>query len=128
MLGVEAVVVLAAVILSAVALLGNGARSEVDGVALLVCELIGFLWVVAAAAGAWLAAGWMRGLAIVWQLLQLAIAVGAFEGLVGSPVLGVALLVLGLAGLVLLFTPQVTRALDRRPEASVDDDARPPRA
>ncbi|WP_022881604.1 hypothetical protein [Gryllotalpicola ginsengisoli] len=124
LLSIEAVAVLAAVILSGLALAGNGAKSEADGVALLVCVVIGFLWVGAAAAGAWLAASWMRGLATVWQLVQLAVAAGAFEDLIGGAGLGVALLVLGLVGLGLLFTPQVTRAVGRRPEASVDDAPR----
>jgi len=63
--------------------------------------------------GVWLAQRWARGLTITWQLIQLVIGVGAIEGLLAGPLVGIVLLVLalGLAGIVLVLTPGVTRAL-----------------
>ena len=57
---------------------------------------------------------WVRGAIVTLQLIQLAIAVGCFQELVGRADLGVALLVPALLALVLLFTPPVIAATARR--------------
>jgi hypothetical protein len=110
-LSAETLLMLGATALTAVQLGGHAAKVEVDGLAYLVCAAIGCLWVGSCAVGGWLGQGWIRGLAITWQLVQLAIGVGALEGLVGTPPVGIVLLVLGLAGFALVVAPPVTRAL-----------------
>ncbi|WP_344792555.1 hypothetical protein [Gryllotalpicola daejeonensis] len=114
-LSVEAALVLAATALTIVQFAAHGAEFEADGFAYIACLVIGFLWVGLAATGVWLVKRWARGLAIVWQLIQLVVGIGAMQGLLAGPLVGAVLLVFGLAGLVLAFTPGVTRALRREP-------------
>jgi len=110
---VEAVLVITATVLIIGQFAAQGAKVESDGIAYIVCLVIGCLWLAAAAAGAWLARTWSRGLIITWQLIQLAVGIGAMQGLLAGPLVGVALLVLGLAGIGLVLTPAVSRALGR---------------
>jgi hypothetical protein len=112
-LSAEAILMLGATLLTAVQFAGHGAKVEVDGLAYLVCTAIGFLWVGATAAGAWFMQPWIRGLVITWQLVQFAIGVGGLEGLVATPLVGIVLLVLGVAGFGLVVAPPVTRVLAR---------------
>jgi len=67
--------------------------SYATAIALIVVVALGAVWVVANAVGAIRLAGWSRGSAIAWQLLQLSIAVGAFQGLFARPDIGWVLLV-----------------------------------
>ncbi|AYG04313.1 hypothetical protein D7I44_12780 [Gryllotalpicola protaetiae] len=112
-LSIEAVLVLGATALTIVQFAAHGARVEADGFAFVACLVIGFLWAGLAAVGVWLERRWARPLTVVWQLIQLVVGVGALEGLIAGPLEGVVLIALGLAGLVLVFTPPVTRALAR---------------
>jgi hypothetical protein len=100
----------------------GGAKVEQDGLAFVVVMAIACLWVVVSAIGAWLARTWSRGLIITWQLIQLAVGIGAMQGLLAGPLVGVVLLVLGLAGIVLVLTPGVSRALGRQPRAEESPD------
>lgn len=113
-LSAEAILVLVATVLTIGQFVTQGARVEADGIAFIVCLVIGCLWVGAAAVGVWLARRWARGLVIMWQLIQLAVGVGALEGLLAGPLVGLLLLVLGVAGIVLVLLPATTRALARK--------------
>ena len=57
---------------------------------------------------------WVRGATVVWQVLQIAVAVGAFQGFFARPDIGWLLLVPALVVLVLLFTPPVVAVTSRR--------------
>ena len=57
---------------------------------------------------------WVRGATVVWQVLQIAVAVGAFQGFFARPDIGWLLLVPAIVVLVLLFTPPVVAATSRR--------------
>ena len=81
-----------------------------------------FLTVLTGIAAAWLgviavntlrASPWIRGAAITWQVLQIAVAIGCFQGLFAQPTIGWALLIPALAVLVLVFTPPVVQATKR---------------
>ena len=81
-----------------------------------------FLPVLTGIAAAWLgviavntlrASPWIRGAAITWQVLQIAVAIGCFQGLFAQPTIGWALLIPALAVLVLVFTPPVVQATKR---------------
>jgi len=81
-----------------------------------------FLTVLTAVAAGWLGAialgavrrrSWIRGAAIVWQVLQGAVAIGCFQGIFAQPAIGWVLLVPAIVVLVLLFTPPVVAALRR---------------
>jgi len=119
----EAVIVIIATIATAVDLAARTARVENDGIALVALLVLGTAWVVIAAIGAWLVQPWSRGLIIMWQLIQLAVGIGAMQGLLAGPLLGVVLLVLGLAGIGLVLTPAIARRLGREPEQGSDAEA-----
>ncbi|GAA3892598.1 hypothetical protein GCM10022381_37840 [Leifsonia kafniensis] len=72
--------------------------------------VIAAIGVSAIAAGAARGRSWMRSPAVTWQLMQIAVAVGCFQGLYARPDLGWALLIPSLLVLVLLFTPRVIDA------------------
>lgn len=80
--------------------------SFATAVALIVITAIAAAWVTAIAVASVRRAPWSRAAAIVWQVLQLSIAVGAFQGLFARPDIGWALLVpaVTVVGL-LLWTP-----------------------
>jgi hypothetical protein len=73
-------------------------------------------WIASAAVGALRAQSWVRGAALTWQLCQVAVAVGAFQGIFAQPAVGVAILVPTVAAVVLLFVPPTTEALRRDPK------------
>lgn len=57
---------------------------------------------------------WIRGASVVWQILQIAVAVGCFQGLFARPDIGWLLLIPAIAVLVLLFTRPVLVATTRQ--------------
>ena len=68
--------------------------------------VIGAVWVGAVAVASVRRAPWSRAAAIVWQILQLSIAVGAFQGLFARADVGWLLLVPAITVLgLLLWTP-----------------------
>ncbi len=56
---------------------------------------------------------WIRGAAITWQVLQVAIAVGCFQGLFARPDIGWFLLLPAIVIVILLFTRPVMAATTR---------------
>jgi len=81
------------------------------------------LTVVVAIAAVWLAVitvnilrceHWVRSAALVWQVLQIAVAIGSFQGLFARQDIGWALLIPAVVVLILLFTPPVIRATSQR--------------
>ncbi|WP_146188092.1 hypothetical protein [Mycetocola zhujimingii] len=91
------------------------AASFASALALTVLAAIAAVFVSAVAVAMARRAPWSRGAALVWQLVQLAIAVGAFQGATAQPAWGWAILAPTLVALVLLFTKSVMEAL-RRPD------------
>ncbi|TFD74120.1 hypothetical protein E3T54_15085 [Cryobacterium sp. Sr8] len=91
-------------------LLTETPASAASAVAILVLVLIAALWVSAIARGALRGRPWIRGAALTWQLLQVFVAIGCFQGLYARPDLGWALLLPSIAVIVLLFTPRVLAA------------------
>jgi hypothetical protein len=90
-------------------------------VAITVLAVLAAIWVLAIAVGTFRARPWIRGAAITWQLIQIAIAVGCFEGFYAEPALGWALLVPSLVVIGLVVTPSVTRVTKRvRPDEDLD--------
>ncbi|MDR5699826.1 hypothetical protein [Agromyces aerolatus] len=84
--------------------------SYATAIALIVVVALGAIWAAANAVGAIRLAGWSRGSSIVWQLLQLSIAVGAFQGLFARPDVGWLLLVPAIVVIGLLLWPPVRQA------------------
>ena len=56
---------------------------------------------------------WVRGAALTWQLLQIAVAIGCFQGVFAVPSLGWALLVPAAVAILLLMSPPVVAATRR---------------
>ncbi|MGI9823181.1 hypothetical protein [Agromyces sp. Marseille-Q5079] len=92
-LALEALALVAVVVWLVVDLLTMEPSSYATAIALLVLVLLGAIWVVAIAIGSLRRAPWARASAIVWQVLQVSIAVGAFQGLFARPDVGWVLLV-----------------------------------
>ncbi len=88
--------------------------SLASAVALLVLTAIATVWLGVIAVNVLRGRAWTRGAAIVWQVLQGAIAIGCFQGTFAQPEVGWVLLVPALVVLVLLFTPSVVAATSRR--------------
>lgn len=70
-------------------------------VSLLVSMVLCCVWLAATLVGAMRRSGsWVRGSAVTIHVLMLAAAVGVFQGLIGTPAIGVALLALAIIGFV----------------------------
>jgi len=120
LLVLEAAAVVGVAIWLVVDLFSLQPSSYATAIALIVLVVIGAIWIGATAVASFARAPWSRAAAIVWQVLQLSIAVGAFQGFFARPDLGWALMVpaITIIGL-LLWTP--VRIAYARPE----DRARP---
>jgi hypothetical protein len=115
LLVLEAVAVAALAVWLVVDLLTMQPSSFATAVALIVLVAIAAAWLTAIAIASLRRAPWARASAIVWQVLQLSIAVGAFQGLFARPDLGWALLVPAITVIgLLLWTP--VRLAYARPE------------
>jgi hypothetical protein len=124
---VNTVLILEAVALAAVAvwllvdLVALRPSSYATAIALTVLVAIGAAWVGATAIASLRRAPWSRAAAIVWQILQVSIAVGAFQGLFARPDVGWALLLPAITVIGLLLWPPVRLAYTRP-----DDDTEAP--
>ena len=106
LLALEALALIAVVAWLVIDLLTVEPSSYATAIALLVLVVLGAIWISAVAIGSLRRASWARASAIVWQVLQVSIAVGAFQGLFARPDVGWVLLVpaITVVGL-LLWTP-----------------------
>ncbi|UIP58090.1 hypothetical protein DSM26151_09600 [Agromyces marinus] len=111
----EAAAVAAMLVWLVIDLLVLRPSSFATAVALIVVVAIAAVWVGAIAVGALRRAPWSRAAAIVWQVLQFSVAVGAFQGLFARPDLGWLLLIPAVTVVGLLLWPPV-RDLYARPE------------
>lgn len=87
--------------------------SFATAIALIVLVAVGAAGLSAIAVASVRRAPWSRAAAIVWQVLQLSVAVGAFQGLFARPDLGWALLVPAVVVIGLLLWPPVRLAYSR---------------
>ena len=113
-LGLEAIVASAVTVWLIFELLTTSPSSFASaiGVLLLSLGLAVALW--AMVVGLLRGAAWVRGAALTWQLLQIAVAVGCFQGVFAVPSLGWALLIPAVVGILLLMSPPVVEATRRR--------------
>lgn len=107
LLAAEALLLWAAAVWLIIELLSATPTSLASAAAILVLVILAAVWVSAVALGALRRRPWIRGAAVTWQLVQVAVAVGCFQGLYARPDVGWALLLPSIAVIVLLFTPQV---------------------
>lgn len=115
-LALEAVLVAGLAIWLIFELLTQQPESYPSAIALTVLVVLAAVWVVATVVGIARRRGWARASALTIQILQLAVAVGCFQGLFARPDLGWALLVPAVVAGVLAVSPPVVRATARNTE------------
>ncbi|MCX7521098.1 hypothetical protein OSC27_02265 [Microbacterium sp. STN6] len=113
LLFLDAALVAATVVWLLFELLTATPSSYASAVAILVLAALAAVWLVVTALATLRGRSWVRAAAITWQILQLAIAVGFFQGQDARPTLAWALLVPALIGVALALSPAVVRATAR---------------
>ncbi|MFK4729809.1 hypothetical protein ROT00_09000 [Agromyces mediolanus] len=109
LLVLEAIAVAGVLVWLVVDLLTLTPSSYATAVALIVLVAIGAVFTAAVAVASIRRAGWSRAAAIVWQVLQVSVAAGAFQGLFARPDIGWALLIPAIVVVVLMLAPSVRR-------------------
>ena len=109
----EALLVLALAVWLLVDLLTLRPASYPSAVAITVLAFLTAVWVIATVVGLIRRGGWARASTVTIQILQLAVAVGCFQGLYARPDLGWALLVPAVLAGVLAVMPSVVQATAR---------------
>jgi hypothetical protein len=84
------------------------------GIALTVIGFVAAAWLGAIVVGTLRGQAWIRAAAIVWQVLQVAVGVGALQGQVAQPAWGWPLIVLAVVVFILLFMKPVVALTSRR--------------
>jgi len=102
-----------------VSLVVGGAGSLASGVALTVIVALAAVWLAAMVIGALRGQAWIRAAAVVWQVIQIAVGIGALLGALAQPWIGWPLVVVGVAAFILLFTPSVVDATRHRDDTAV---------
>lgn len=99
-LGIEAVGALALAVVTVVG--AFGAINEPLGpvLSILIVGLVASAWVLVTSVGVFRQRAWARGSALTLQILMLVLALGAFQGVFGTPVVGLGFLAVGLLGFV----------------------------
>ena len=85
-----------------------------SAIALTVLTVIATIWLGFTGLHVLRGSPWVRGSTVVWQVLQIAVAIGCFQGVFAVPTVGWALLTPAVIALLLLFTPPVLAATTRR--------------
>lgn len=85
-------------------------------VALLVVAGIAAAALAAIAIGMWRGATWSRSAGVVWQILQFAVGIGAFQGALPQPAWGWPLCIASILGVILLLSKAVREWCDRADE------------
>jgi hypothetical protein len=92
--------------------------SYASAIALTVLAFVAAAWLGAIVVGALRGHAWIRGAAIVWQVLQFAVGASAISGTFSTPAIGWPLVVVALVVFLLLFTRPIVDATSRREEAA----------
>jgi len=114
--GLEALLVTGLAVWLLIELLTQRPESYPSAVAITVLGFLAAAWAIFTFVGLLRRQGWARASALTIQILQLAVAVGCFQGLFARPDLGWALLVPAVVAGVLAITPAVVRATARNTE------------
>lgn len=113
LLAVEALVLIVAVLWLLFELVSAQPDSFASAIALTVLTVVAAIWVTSVAVATSRSRPWVRGPALTWQLVQIAVAIGCFQGAFAVPSIGFAILIPSLAAIALLFTPSVVAATSR---------------
>ncbi|WP_307807447.1 hypothetical protein [Naasia sp. SYSU D00948] len=110
---VEAIAMVAVAAILLIDVLTQPAASLGGGIALVVLAVLAAVWLAAMVLGTLRRRTWVRGAIFTWQLIQLAVAVGAFQGTFARQDIGWLLLIPSVAAIALLFTPSVMNSTRR---------------
>ncbi len=114
MLAVDALLIAGALAYLVVELLIERPDSLATAVAITVIVALALVGAVAVIVHLARGRAWARSGTLVWQVLQIALALGSFQGLFARNDIGWLLLAPALAAIVLLFLPPVVAATGRR--------------
>lgn len=114
----ESALLLAATIYLLVELVIATPDSLASAVALLVLTAAAAVWLALIAVNVLRGRSWVRAAIIVWQVLQIAVAIGCFQGTFAQPAVGWVLLVPALIAGLLVFSKPVIEATRRDPASS----------
>lgn len=109
----ESVLMAVATVVLLVELVVATPSSYATAIALTVLAALAAVWLAFIAVHTLRGRPWIRGAAIVWQVLQISVAVGSFQGVFQRADIGWLLLLPSLGVLVLLFTRPVLAATTR---------------
>ncbi|AYF97146.1 hypothetical protein D7I47_02050 [Protaetiibacter intestinalis] len=112
MLELAAVSVVAAVLLFDLVTLEPD--SLATALALTVLVVIAVAWMAATIVGLLRGQAWVRASAIVWQVLQFAIGLGALQGSFAQPAWGWPIVAVSVVTFAILFAPSVVKATQSR--------------
>jgi hypothetical protein len=112
--GLESLAMAATTVFLLVELLTTPTSGVASGIALIVLAVLATLWLGAMVVGLRRGRAWVRSGVVVWQVLQGALAIGAFQGVFRVPAVGWALLIPALLGITLVLSRSVTAVLVRR--------------
>lgn len=104
MLGAELLGVAALAVILVVDLIALPLAALETAIALLVLTVLLTVALGAALAGVWRGRGWARAAAVVYQVLQFAVGVGALQGVFAQPNWGWPLILVAVAGFVMLIS------------------------
>lgn len=113
-LAAEFLLVAGLVVVLVVELLVAEPQSYPSALALTVLTAIAAIWLAVIVIGALRGQAWIRGAAIVWQVLQFAVGVGALQGLYAQPAIGWPLVIVSVVAFLLLLSPPVVASTSHR--------------
>lgn len=117
LVGAECALLTAATIYLVFEIITAPASSILSAVALTVLTAIAAIWLLVIAVNISRGRAWTRGATVVWQVLQIAVAIGSFQGLFARPDIGWLLLIPSLVVLGLVFSKPVSAAISRRDDS-----------
>lgn len=110
----EAALLVAATVLLFYELVVDRAASYASALGILILAALAAVWLVMVAVSTLRARPWIRGAAIVWQVLQIGVGIGSLQGLLAREDIGWFLIIPAVLALVLLFTRPVLAATMRQ--------------
>lgn len=102
-------------------LLVDTPASYPSAIALTVIAALAAIWMSAIVVGALRGSAWIRGAAIVWQVLQFAVGLGALQGAFAQPDYGWPLIAVAVAAFLLLLSRPVVGSTSMR--EGIDESA-----
>jgi hypothetical protein len=114
LLMLELAAVAAVAIVLVVDLVAAEPASLATALALTILVLIAVGWMAATVVGLLRGQAWVRASAIVWQVLQFAIGLGALQGSFAQPAWGWPIIAVSVLTFGLLFVPSVVRSTQGR--------------